>query len=369
MATSERLRFLICIVGVGAGNTTRNLAILERLAAMGDCEIRLAAQGRARELLQDRYKTYALKTVSYTGADGTSPKTEREARFNALQIVRSNLNFPRRFLDNERRIAEILQEYKPHLVVADSDFYCLRPARKLGFRLAAINNSPWTVEAIRRLGGPPADCGFSFHGIERVDAWLQRRYPHHVLSPVLQPLRRRILPEKIIQLPPFVRPGIRPMETPGEEIVVVTGGSGIDAAAIDLSHLEGEKVRIVGSKIGGAPADAVNVGFTLDVAEHLRRAKVLVIQGGFSSVSEALALHVPTVVIPVRNHAEQWCNGAFVERLGGGLLERHPERAGEAVRRILDRYDRFWKNAQAIKLPLDGHARAARILWRLAQGG
>lgn len=348
-------RFLFCIVGVGAGNTTRNLAILEELRRQGDCEFLIAAQGRARDILSRHYPTVSLREVGYTTS----------GEFSGARILRENLSFPIKFTHNLLTFRGLIRKWRPDIVVADSDFYCLIPARMAGVPIVAINNSGNVVEEIRRRGDLPRSCRFSYRFIERTDYWLQRTFPRRVLSPTLK--KDPSLPRRFVQIPPMVRPDITPLERPGGEIVVLTGGSGIDASNIDLSLLEGEKIRMLGTPLTKVPPSAEAVGFTLDVMEHFRRAKVLVVQGGFSSVSEAAALRVPTVVVPISNHAEQWCNGRMVESLGLGLSAPDPGRAGSTVRRLLEDYPRHWEAAQALKLRTDGHRVAARLLWRWAR--
>lgn len=351
----KKPRFLFCIVGVGAGNTTRNLAMLRTLEEIAPCEIRIAAQGRARELLERHYHTISLREISYSN-DGA---------FSALSIIRNNLAFPIRFWQNMRQLRAIMVNYAPDVVVADSDFYCLRPAKRLGLKLASINNSAVIVETIRREGGLPGNCRFSYRFIERTDYWLQRRYPGMVLCPTLRELPG--MPQKFVQIPPMVRPEIRPLADPGDEIVVLTGGSGIDTSRIDLRGLEGQHIRILGSRLQKVPAHAEQVGFSLDVMEHLRRAKVLVVQGGFSSVSEAVALRVPVVVLPIGNHAEQWVNGRMVEKLGLGVSCPEPGRASEAVKQVLADYPRYLHAAQTHEVRVDGHRVAAEKLHEWAR--
>ncbi len=348
-------RYLFCIVGVGAGNTTRNLAILRQLKALGDCEIRIAAQGNARRLLEKEYDTVALRDVGYTSG-GT---------FSAFQIVKSNLSFPFKFFQNMKQLKSIMENYQPDVVIADSDFYCLRPAKKLGIPLVSINNSAIIVESIKRDGGPPAGCGFSYNVIEKTDYWLQRRFPNRVLCPTVE--TQDGLASKFVQIPPMVREEITPVESPGEEVVVLTGGSGIDADKIDLSALQGKKVRVLGTNISRVPEDTNQVGFTLDVMEHFRQARVLVMQGGFSSISEAVALRIPTVVVPIENHAEQWANGRAVERLGLGISATNPSETGDAVLKILNDYDKYWKAAQSLTVETNGHLVAAEHLWNWAE--
>jgi UDP:flavonoid glycosyltransferase YjiC (YdhE family) len=69
----------------------------------------------------------------------------------------------------------------------------------------------------------------------------------------------------------------------------------------------------------------------------------------------------PVVVIPVPNHAEQWCNGRMIEHLGVGMIgeeafiERH-------VFDALDRLDVFRGAYEKASHPVDGAERAAEIL-------
>ena len=282
------MRLLWFVVGVGAGNTTRTLAVLDALKdIVPDLDIHLAAQGKALELLGEKYTVHPLQKVSYASG----------GQFGALNIIKSNLNFPQRFMQNRARAFELMREINPDVVLADSDFYCLSPARTLRIPLVSLNSSLTTKAQLERYGVPKG-CGFSGHFIERMDAWLQRRYPNKVISPALRP--EDDVPRHCLQIPPIVRSGLNapPPENHNGQIVVVTGGSGIGVGDIDLSCIT-EPVSIYGSHLENAPSHAVQHGFTLEAKEVMKSAKVLVVQGGFSSVSEAVALRRPTVVVPI----------------------------------------------------------------------
>lgn len=348
-------RFLFCIVGVGAGNTTRNLAILEELGRQGNCEFLIAAQGRAYEILSTHYPAISLREVGYTSSGEFSP----------IRILKENLSFPLKFAENVRTFHRLMKKWEPDLVVADSDFYCLLPARWQKIPVVAINNAAIIVETLKREKEMPASCNFSYRFIEKTDYWLQRTFPRRILCPTIRRLPG--LPRRFVQIPPMVRPDIQPLAKPGSDVVVVTGGSGIDAGSIDLRAVKDTPIRMLGTPLKLVPESAVPLGFTLDVMEHFHSARVLVIQGGFSSVSEAVALRVPTVVVPISNHAEQWCNGRMLADLGMGLSAAHPGEAGELVNRILADYQKFWDRAQAVRLRTDGHRVAAKNLWRWAE--
>lgn len=345
------MRILFFIVGVGAGNATRTLALLEALRREAPAlDIHVAAQGRARELLAEFCDVHPLAEITYApGGD-----------FSFWNIAKSNLSFPIKFLRNRAAADALLERLRPDVAVADSDFYCLGPARRRGVRLASINNSAAVVARLRRHGIPPG-CGFSARFIEATDAWLQERYPERVVCPVLRP--EPGLPAKYAQIPPIVRPGFEPADPPGDEVVAVTGGSGIGIGEIDLRAVTVPLVTY-GSQLHHVPPHAIQRGFTLDDAGPMRRAKVLVVQGGFSSVSEAVALRRPVVVVPIARHAEQHVNAALVEELGLGLAARGCD-AGRKVMEILERYDEFSRRCREHTLPTDGALQAARVLLEL----
>ncbi len=345
-------RLLLFVVGVGAGNTTRNLALLDELKRQApDLDVHVAAQGKAHELLAKFYPVHALREITY--APG--------GKFSFWNIISSNLSFPARFLQNRRAAGDLIRKLNPDLVVADSDFFCLGPARAMGVPLASINNSAAIVRFFEQRGIPPG-CGFSARFIERTDYWLQRRYPNRIVCPVLKPVEG--LDPKFVQIPPIVRAGFEPTDEPGNEVIVVTGGSGIGVQDIDLRGIEAPIVTY-GSRIERAPDHARQLGFTLDDIEPMRRAHVLVVQGGFSSVSEAVALRRPTVVVPIAHHAEQHVNAALVEELGLGLAASGPE-AGRKVNEVLARHEKFAARCREKQIATDGAAHAARAL--LAMG-
>jgi len=58
----------------------------------------------------------------------------------------------------------------------------------------------------------------------------------------------------------------------------------------------------------------------MDNTEFLAQADALVINGGYSAVSEAFVLRKPVFVIPVPGHAEQFINARLVSDLGLGFM-------------------------------------------------
>lgn len=98
-------------------------------------------------------------------------------------------------------------------------------------------------------------------------------------------------------------------------------------------------------------------GKILDVAPLLQKADLVVVNGGFSAVSEAFYMRKPLVVVPVPRHAEQWLNARMIEKLGVGV------RAGEGdmedvAFHAMERIDEF-RSAYARLPPIENGAEAA----------
>lgn len=345
-------RILLFIVGVGAGNTTRTLAWSNELKRLDpEIDLQIAAQGKAYELLSNHYPVHEMLTIDYGSAEEMS----------ALSVIKNNLGFISRFRENQRRASKLIEDLEPDLIIADSDFYCLGPARKSGVFLATVNSSPVTMAQLKR-DGVPADCGFSGHVIERADAWFQQRYSQAIICPAIQPMDS--LAKKVFQIPPIVRKDFQKQVTIKEEVVAITGGSGIGASVIDLEDVS-VPITVFGSEIQKVPEHAEKVeGFSEDLAETMCQAKVLVVQGGFSSVSEAIATRRPVVVVPIEGHAEQMMNAREIEELGIGKIAT-PANASQVIMEVWNEVEKFEAVIEEKKLPVNGAEKAAKIIRKL----
>lgn len=317
-----RKRLLFALAGAGAGNASRVAAILEALDE-DRFEVAILAQYRERQQPLQRFRFYPLFDVNYGAGE-----------FTAWQVLRCNGSFPVRYWRNRRLAGRAMDEFRPDLLVVDSDFCSLPEARRRGIPILSVNSSPATLAVLRRMPRPAAAFAFSYC-IERIDLRLQRR-ADRILCPVLGAVDTGLANARL--LAPIVR---RQFTHPGDpddsaarfDVGVMLGGSGLGASAIDLSGVQHSMV-VVGASGGRYPPHAVRLPFTERPAAALSRCRVLVIQGGFNSVSEAIALGKPAVIVPIPNHVEQLVNAWWAETLGFGLMARGAE-ASAAVDRLL----------------------------------
>jgi hypothetical protein len=202
-----------------------------------------------------------------------------------------------------------------------------------------------------------------------VDRWLQGRYADRIICPVIEPAPTDM--PNVCQVPPIVRrqflaaPGAGRDDIPACDVAVMLGGSGIGSSRIDLRGCRGSMIVLGDAGRGQFPPSARRIPFTDRPADFLARARVAVIQGGFNSVSEVIALRMPAVIVPIPNHAEQFVNARCAQRAGIGVVADGAGAAG-AVQSLLDRYDQALAACRAISLPCDGAARAARLIEEIA---
>lgn len=358
----HKKKILYAIVGVGLGNLSRTLAILEELPA-DKYEINFIAQGKAYELIKARYHTFRFEEVVYSGSNN----------FNLLNVIKKNYLFPLKFLQNVKKAAQILDSYKPDVLIVDSDFYCFFPAKKRRIPIISVNSSPATVIKFREFRTSVFEKFFSYYCIESVDAYLQKKFPDLVICPIITPLKN--LSGKYKQVNPIVRRQFLEQSAASSknafefeyDVALIIGGSGIGSRDIDLRSYNGKCLAIGQSGGLQLPANAQYIGFSENPAEYLSRAKILVVQGGFNSVSEVIALQKPSVIVPIKGHSEQFANAKWVEKLGLGIASEG-DTVVKALEQLEKNYEHYIENFRKNAIRCTGAAEAAQLLQEFIDG-
>ena len=148
-----------------------------------------------------------------------------------------------------------------------------------------------------------------------------------------------------------------------QKVVFVLSGS-VFASKIDFSqnHLPCE-IEVVG-RSGENFGNVRFCGKEKDNTPHLLRADILVINGGFSAVSEALALGKETFIIPVPNHAEQYLNARLLSRYGRGTITEEGL-VIEELRKILEGEKPLCPAESSGSVNAEGAREAAEIIFSI----
>lgn len=358
------VRILFLVNGLGLGNSTRCHAVIQHLAAAG-AEIEVVTSDNGLWFFEgkpDVVRVTPIPSLRY-GSD--------QGRISILRTLGQAGQMWRVLRQAESTLSEVIARFRPQAVVADS-VYALGPVRRAGLPLAALNNADMVVRGMAKFGDRPACLLPQFLFVEMGDYLHHRIRPDLVISPRLDPTDTAAT-ARLRPVGPIVRRECRSVAHDGgppRRVAIMLSGS-VFGSPVTLRRRHGDlRIDVIGRPAPAAipPNDGVAYhGKLRDSLSLLQQADLLVVNGGFSAVSEALVLQKPMVVIPVPRHAEQWINGRTIRHLGVGLIGSE-DRLEEAMEEALQRIGDLRTAYDALPLPRNGAAQAADLILGLAAG-
>jgi UDP:flavonoid glycosyltransferase YjiC (YdhE family) len=352
---------LFLVNGLGLGNATRCHAIMQKLDEAGvGCSVATSGNGLWYFRQQQGVgNPVELNALHYGTAHGR------------ISVVRTIFSWPEyvaAIRNNVRIIDTAMDCLKPDALVTDST-YLFRRGRMRQVPLLAVNNADAVHTLYRRYADRPQSIRLQFHAVEELDFLYHRMVPDVSLSPRLD-TGGDTPPAPYFRIGPIVRPACRPSLIHGrpKRILIMLSGSGF-GSPVNLTGAPANcGVDIVGraAPAGPVPERCRYLGRVLNTPELAAEADMVVVNGGFSAVSEAFVMRKPLIVIPVPNHAEQWVNARTICELGVGMMAREEE-LESALTEGLARIESF--RAAYARLPSapDGAEQAAgRILEAVA---
>lgn len=351
-------RVLFLVNGLGLGNSTRCHAIMQRLSNAGvACSVATSGNGlwyfRQQGGIDDPLELGALH---YGTANG---------RISGVRTILSVPAYLSTIRANARLVDAAMRTLRPDAVVMDS-MYMLRRGRARDVPLFAVNNSDVVHSLYRRYADRPKSIRMQFHAVEELDFLYHRMVPDVALSPTLT-ATPEAPPAPFQRVGPIVRPNCTPSARAGrpQRILVMLSGSRFGTSVNLRRAPDGCTVDIIGRSApesGQVPAGCRYLGRVLNTPELATEADLLVVNGGFSAVSEAFVMRKPLIVIPVPHHAEQWVNGRTIRELGVGTMAREEE-LEEAIPTALSKIDTYRSAYARLPAAADGAGQSAqRIL-------
>ena len=203
--------------------------------------------------------------------------------------------------------------------------------------------------------------------VEKMDYWFHHLCVDFVLSPTILESYNNSShgDDKIYHCPPFIRSGLTVTDNKKtvENILVMLSGSQF---ATDVSFIESKPnfpnitIIVIGSN-GSSNEKVKYLGKVFNNKSQLNMADILIINAGFSAVSEVVLLRKPCVVIPIDNHAEQYVNAHIMEKNGYAVIAGI-DNVWEKINELITNYDEFRQILDKKALPLNGSTLAAEII-------
>ncbi len=294
------MRFLFLVSGLGMGNASRTAAVIDALLNENPCaEITVGCSGRGLEFLTAYFKNRKV------GVFSLAPYQWRSSRTTLLW------GWLRAYLKNCVDLSRTLKKINPSVLILDSDYHFpawLRFRKRTLYIGQAFHVVRQAKELKIKPNGLSEWCSFLFG--EWLDYWFQRLTCGEIIVPSLKSAQNP--PRGIYQVGLIVRDEFRNRKISAQLIestrLAIPSGSGIAFAEFQQTA-----ERLGFSIRKSSPGNILR-------AQDIDTAECLLVQGGLSSVSEALALKIPFHILPIRGRFEQRVTAESIERsnLGRG---------------------------------------------------
>jgi UDP:flavonoid glycosyltransferase YjiC (YdhE family) len=314
------MKCLFMINGLGLGNSTRCHAVIECLAQRG-AEVHVLTSGNGLTYFEGKPGIASVSPMAslYYSLNG--------AGISGWSTLKSLGSLARRAKAKRRQLEVLLDQLLPEIAVVDSE-YALSPLRRRGIPIIGLNTSEIVVSEYLRHRREARGTRSHFWFVEFSDYLFHRHNCDLVLSPF--PLRTPTRHPKFQRIGLVVRRAVTDLarQVPSKEalpardvkkVVFMLSGS------VHASRVPFERYRLpfqidVVGRSGQSGPNLTFHGRSMDNVPLLAAADALVINGGYSALSEAFALRKRTFVIPIPGHAEQFVNACLARDLGLGRI-------------------------------------------------
>jgi UDP:flavonoid glycosyltransferase YjiC (YdhE family) len=310
---------LFVVNGLGLGNSTRCHAVMEHLADSG-CHIHVLTSGNGLAYFRDKRcveSVTSMESFYYSGRNGwVSGWATFKSLWSLAAIAKSK----------REQLTRLLARVRPDVAVIDSE-YTISPLRRRHIPVVALNTSEMVVSEYLK-GGHPSATRSHFWLVEFTDYLFHKHFCDLVLSPF--PLRTPTRHRRFRRIGLIARQSVRDKAMTNPErgfpaprdlrsVIFMLSGS-VHASNIDFDRHELPfRIEVVG-RSGESRGNLTYHGRQMDNTHLLAGADALVINAGYSAVSEAFVLRKPVFVVPVPGHAEQSVNARLVQDLGLGFV-------------------------------------------------
>ena len=301
------------------GNCTRCDAIIENLLKF-DVEIHVLTCGNGFKYFENNKNIASLSSMEsfHYGSKG--------GKLSIAQTILSLAQYYKLYKRKTRQLIELLDKITPSIAVTDSE-YAVLPLKKHKIPIIGINNSEVVVTEYLKWSNLPNSIYFQFWFVEFLDYIYHRLVCDYIISPSINPVSVRhskfhrvglIVRKKVLDIAEQTKSQTTHQGAPLRLVVMLSGSefaSHINFNSYDLPY----EAEVIG-RTGTNRKNIVYHGKLWDNTMKLAGADILVINGGFSAVSEAFILQKCTLVIPVPGHAEQYINATLLQESGLGIV-------------------------------------------------
>ena len=329
-----RKRIFYSVCGEGMGHAIRSSVILEHLTKKYD--VYIFSSERAYEFLSNKFDN-VFEIGGFNTVYENNVVRTKKTFFKALKANPTNLKEGYNVLYKE------CKRIKPNIIISDFENYASMLSKLMNIPLISLDNIHMLTQC--EYDYPPHHRADMLTAKAVTKSYILRPKRHIITAFFYPPLKH---PKMTALYPPVLREEIMKLKPEqGDHVLVYqTAESSINLME-ELKKLNHKFI------VYGFNKDDVDENLTYrsfnekQIFEDMRTAKAIIVNGGFTMISEAIYLKKPIYCTPAHKNFEQILNGFYVEKLGFG--ESHDDLDVKKIESFLANLDKYQENLNKVE--------------------
>jgi uncharacterized protein (TIGR00661 family) len=242
-----------------------------------------------------------------------------------------------------RTLYKMARQVKPNIIISDFEIYANLLSKILNLPLISLDNIHMLAETEYEEPKKHKTDIFTANAVARI--YIQNPKRYILTSFFFPPLKH---PQKAAIYPPVLRDKILKLESEKGDHILVYQTSTSSLNIVEGLKAIDEKFIVYGFNKDETDGNLTFRSFNEDlIYEDMRTSKAVIVNGGFTTITEAIYLKKPVYSTPAHKNFEQILNGFYVEKLGYG--EVHEDLDIDKVEKFLKRLDVYQKNLDKVE--------------------
>ena len=323
------------VMGEGYGHATRSAPVIKELCKNHD--LLVTGFNKSYFYLKKKFPKLVHKIE---GPGFIYNKNEVEIPATAINFIKT---LPEKFQKNMFHCFNLIKKFNPDLIISDFEPASSYFAYFLGIPIISLDNM--SVLAKCKLNVKKEDTADYLSAVTVINLF----HPRVDYYLILTLKNFQVKDKNVFLFPPVLRKEILDAKSIDGDFVLIyqTAQTNFTALIEDLKRIK-EKFVIYGTNEEKREGNLIfkkfsNEGFIKDLAS----CKAIVMTGGFTTISEALHLKKPMLIVPAKNQFEQKFNGLTIEDMGIGKCREIIDK--EKIEDFVSKISFYRKNLEEIK--------------------
>ncbi len=316
------------VFGEGYGHAIRSNTIIDKLRKKH--KIIITACDKAYPYLKKKHKNvHKIKGAGFV---------YKSNQVDIGKTIREFLNtYPEKTKKNIKHIFNLIKRFKPDIIISDFEPISHYFALFLGIPIISIDNIN-ILEKCKTDIGP--EYWFDFLNAKQLIK-LINPYSDYFIIPSIINLQPKY--KDVFIVPPVLREKILEKKPVEKDFILVYQSSSTYKKLLNELKKIDKKFVIYGLGKNKKDKNLVFKDFSeRGFIKDLKNCKAAIVNGGFTTISEAIYFKKPVLAVPLKNQFEQVFNGKTIKKLGYGTWYKELDK--NKIKKFLSQLKKYKKN-------------------------